>query len=562
MWKRSLIGLLVVVGGIGALAWFNRQAIIFYVVTSAVKSDVAENRPVEWSPGPETADTDRSDGPPNIVFILADDLGINDISTFGGGVAGGTVPTPNIDRLAADGAIFTNAYTGTGTCAPSRAMLLTGRYPTRTGFEFTPTPPGFRDIVGMFSRSMQVDTGMPPSTGNLNETSEAVEFEDMGLLPEEVTIAELLKTRGYHNIHIGKWHLGRAERFRAVSQGFDESLLMASGLYLPEDDPEVVNAKLPFDPIDKFLWGVLQYAADFDQAGEDVSEDRFAPAGYLTDYWTDEALKAIEANRNRPFFLYMAHWGPHTPLQATREDYDAVGDLQPHRLRVYAAMIRALDRSVGRVMDKLEEEGLAENTIIVFSSDNGGAGYIGLPEVNAPYRGWKITLFEGGIRAPMFIKWPGRIAPGTVIDDPVAHIDVMPTLAAAGGAPLPEDRVIDGKNMLPVAMGESEAIERENDAIFWSSGFYKVVRAGNWKLQLNERQDRRWLFNLAEDPTEQVNLADTRPEKRAELEALIVEHWADARPPLYPHQTESPICIDRTNAEWPCQNDEYIIWPN
>jgi len=513
------------------------------------------------SPGSNRAQEPEADAP-NIVFILADDLGYNDISTFGGGLAGGAVPTPNIDRLAAEGAVFTNAYSGTGTCAPSRAMLMTGRYPTRTGFEYTPTPPGMLRIVGMFTEDLREGSGLPEPTGNLDDNASTVEFADMGLPPDEVTIAEALKAQGYHNIHIGKWHLGRAEQFRPVAQGFDESLLMSSGLYLPEDDPGVVNAKLDFDPIDKFLWGILQYAAEFDRVGEPPSGERFEPGGYLTDYWTDEALKAIEANTNRPFFLYLAHWGPHTPLQATVEDYEAVGDLEPHRLRVYAAMIRAVDRSVGRVMDKLEEEGLVDNTIIVFSSDNGGAGYIGLPEVNQPFRGWKITLFEGGIRVPMFIKWPGRIAPGTVIDDPVAHVDVMPTLAAAGGAALPNDRVVDGRNMLPLAMGEADSMEREADAIFWSSGFYKVVRAGGWKLQLNERQDRRWLFNLAEDPTEQDNLADARPEKLAELEALIEAHWADARDPLYPHQSESPVCIDKTLADRPCETDGYIIWPN
>ncbi len=562
MWKRVLIGVIIGLIVVGGLAYLNRKAIIFEMVKRAAQQDVAENRPVEWAPGPASAATNRAEGPPNIVFILADDLGYNDISTFGGGVADGAVPTPNIDRLAAQGAVFTNAYAGTGTCAPSRAMLMTGRYPTRTGFEFTPTPPGMSRIVGMFAEDMRKGSGLPEPTGNLDGNPSTVEFEDMGLMPDEVTIAETLKMQGYHNIHIGKWHLGRAEQFRPAAQGFDESLLMSSGLYLPEDDPNVVNAKLDFDPIDKFLWGILQYAAEFDRAGEVPSYERFEPGGYLTDYWTDEALKAIEANRNRPFFLYLAHWGPHTPLQATREDYEAVGDIEPHRLRVYAAMIRAVDRSVGRVMDKLEAEGLADNTIVVFSSDNGGAGYLGLPEVNDPFRGWKITLFEGGIRVPIFIKWPGRIAPGTVIDEPVAHIDVMPTLAAAAGAPLPEDRVIDGRNVLPLAMGERATLERENDAIFWSSGFYKVVRAGDWKLQLNERQDRRWLFNLAEDPTEQVNLADARPEKLAELEGLIEAHWADARPPLYPHQTESPICIDKSLAERPCEEDGYIIWPN
>jgi len=561
MWKRVLMGLLVLIIGAGVIAFLNRKAIIFYMVQRAAKQDVAENRPIEWMAGPATP-VDRSEGPPNIVVILADDLGMNDVSTFGGGVAGGAVPTPNIDRLAAEGAIFTNAYSGTGTCAPSRAMLMTGRYPTRTGFEFTPTPPGMSWIVGMFAEDLREGSGLPQPTGNLDGDESTTEFVDMGLPNEEVTVAELLKPQGYHNIHIGKWHLGRTERFRPVAQGFDESLLMASGLYLPEDDPNVVNAKLDFDPIDNFLWGILQFAAEFDRAGEAYVPDRFEPGGYITDYWTDEALKAIEANKNQPFFLYLAHWGPHTPLQATREDYEAVGDVEPHRHRVYAAMIRAVDRSVGRVMDKLEEEGLADNTIIVFSSDNGAAGYIGLPEVNDPYRGWKITLFEGGIRVPTFMKWPGRIAPGTVIDEPVAHIDIMPTIAAAADAELPSDRVIDGRNILPVAMGETETIERENDAIYWSSGFYKVVRAGDWKLQINERQDRRWLFNLADDPSEAINLAETRPEKLAELEALIESHWADARPPLYPHQSESPICISKTIVDRPCEPDGYIIWPN
>jgi len=185
-----------------------------------------------------------------------------------------------------------------------------------------------------------------------------------------------------------------------------------------------------------------------------------------------------------------------------------------------------------------------------------GASNLGLPEVNAPFRGWKITLFEGGIGVPMFVKWQGRIAPGTVVDDPVAHVDVFPPLAAAGGASLPEGRAIDGRNMLPVATGEASAIQRDKDAIFWSSGFYKLVRAGDWKLQLNERQDRRWLFNLAEDPTEQVNLAGTRPDKLAEA------HWAEAREPLYPHLAESAICIDKTIVDRTCENEEYVIWPN
>ncbi len=556
-WQKITLGVMAVLIGLGTVGYLNRTSLMLAYIKNFTHPEVAPNRPVEWQKGPETAAVTPTKRPPNIVFILADDLGINDISTFGGGVAGGRVPTPNIDRLAADGAIFNQAYAGNATCAPSRAMLMTGRYPTRTGYEFTPTPPGMGRMINTISS--ELDSGLPP--GDYNAAADnAVPYEDMGLPGSEITIAELLKKQGYHTAHIGKWHLGRNAEMNPLAQGFDESLLMASGLFLEEDDPDGVKAQLDFDPIDKFLWAGMQYAASFHNEGFDDA-DRFKPGGYLTDWWTDESLKVIEANKNQPFFLYLAHWGVHTPLQATKADYDAVGDIKPHRLRVYAAMVRALDRSVGRIMGKLEEEGLADNTIIVFSSDNGGAGYIGLPEVNAPYRGWKITLFEGGIRAPMFIKWPAKIKPGTRVETPVAHVDVMPTLAAAGGAALPKGVIIDGQNMLPAATGTG-IITRPNNAIFWQSGYYQVVRAGDWKLQINGRQKKSWLFNLADDPAEQKNLAKANPAKLAELKQLLAAHQKDRKPPLYAYSMESPIAIDKTRAEKIVAGDEYIYWPN
>lgn len=557
MWKKITIGILIAILAAGVLAWFNRSAVLTQIVLNRAKAnrmDVTPYQPVVWDQGPAEASVPLSERPPNIVFILLDDFGYNDLTAFGGGVADGLVPTPNIDRLAAEGAFYSQAYSGTGTCAPSRAMLLTGRYPTRTGFEFTPTPDGMSNVISTIANSM--DRGALPDIEPNRDVGEgALAFEDQGLPGSEITIAELLQDEDYHTVHIGKWHLGRRADFLPNAQGFDESLLMESGLYLAEDDPGVVNAKLDFDPIDKFLWAALSYAASFN-GGEP-----FEPGGYLTDWWTDESLNVIEANKNRPFFLYLAHWAPHTPLQATQEDFDAVGDLEPHRLRVYAAMIHALDRSVGRVMDKLEAEGLADNTIIVLSSDNGGAGYIGLPEVNAPFRGWKITLFEGGIRVPMFIKWPSQIEAGTVIDTPVTHVDLLPTLAAAAGASLPTDRVIDGQNILPEATGDG-AISRPNDAIFWSSGSYRVVRAGDWKLQVDGLQDKAWLFDLAADPTEQTNLATTRTDKMDELSALLEAHHADSVGPLYAHKIESPIAIDKVTFEKSEEGDEYIIWPN
>ncbi len=552
-WHTIVLGCAVFAVALGVVGYLNRGALLLAYISHQAELEVGENRAIAWQEGPAEAPPEPSEQPPNIVFILADDLGINDISTFGGGVAGGRVPTPNIDKLAADGALFTQAYAGTGTCAPSRAMLMTGRYPTRTGFEFTPTPEGMAPAISVVRE--QIVKNSPPGFYDSELAATKMPYEEQGLPSSEVTIAEMLQQRGYHTVHIGKWHLGRSQGFAPNDQGFDESLLMDSGLFLPEDHPEVVNAKLDFDPIDHFLWAAMRYSASFN-GGE-----RFEPGGYLTDYWTDESLKVIEANRNRPFFLYLAHWGVHTPLQATREDYEAVGDITPHRLRVYAAMVRSLDRSVGRIMQKLEEEGLADNTIVVFSSDNGGAGYLGLPEVNAPYRGWKITLFEGGIRVPMFVKWPRRIAAGTTSDTPVAHIDVMPTLAAAASAPLPEGVIIDGVNLLPIATGEGE-VRRPDDAIYWQSGHYQVVRAGDWKLQVNGRQDRAWLFDLANDPTEQNNLAASNLAKLAELRALLDAHQEGRTPMLYPPVTDNPILIDKTPLQGFEEGDEYIYWPN
>ena len=307
------------------------------------------------------------------------------------------------------------------------------------------------------------------------------------------------------------------------------------------------------------MWSALSYANSFNSG----NEDRFEPSGYLTDYWTDESIKVIKANRNRPFFLYLAHWGIHTPLQATRADYDAVGDIQPHRLRVYAAMTRALDRSVGKVMAALEQEGLADNTIVVFTSDNGGAGYVGFADVNAPYRGWKITYFEGGIRVPLFVKWPARIQPGQTIDAPAAHIDVMPTLMAAASQPLPTDRVIDGESLLPL-MTEGEAAQTgwSRQTLFWSSGHNRIVRHGDWKLQIAARPDMQWLFNLADDPTEQVNLAKARPDKVSELKALLDAHAANSRPPLYEPEIEAPVAIDKHLAQPFEAGDEWVSVPN
>ena len=443
----------VVVALAGLLGYVNREAIVLKAVGFVVKQriPVGPFEQVTWSTGSDPQGRSPDKRPPNIVLILADDLGWNDLTFAGGGVAGGTVPTPNIDSIAQEGVTFTNGYAANGTCAPSRAAIMSGRYGTRFGFEFTPTPPGMMQLMALGGRD----------PGRLREPIiypdvETVAYEDMGMPASEITIAELLAERGYHTAHIGKWHLGLANGMAAHNQGFDESLLMASGLYLPEDHPDVVNSKQEFDPIDRFLWAVMRFATDFntsDSDGDIDSPSAFEPDRYLTDYFTEQAVEVIEANKDRPFFLYLAHWAPHTPLQATREDYEALSHIENHRERVYAAMIRSLDRGVGRVLQALKDNGLEENTLVMFTSDNGGAGYIGLPEVNSPFRGWKITLFEGGIHVPYFAKWPARIPPGIEVASPVHHFDLYATAAAAAGADLPTDRVIDGVDQTSLLTG-------------------------------------------------------------------------------------------------------------
>jgi uncharacterized sulfatase len=564
--KKWLIGILAVILVVGCAGFLFRDQLLLEGIGLLVRmrTPVGPHQEVNWDKSiPADGDEER---PPNIVLILADDLGWNDLTLNGGGVAGGTVPTPHIDSLAAEGVRFTNGYAACGTCAPSRAALMSGRYPTRFGFEFTPTPPGMLQMIARIANT-DLPGDAPKLVTHFDEKGDqALPYEEMGMPTEEISLAETLKAAGYHTVHIGKWHLGRTNGMAPVDQGFDESLLMASGLYLPEDDPDVVNSKQDFDPIDRFLWAGMQYAASFN------SGDAFEPGGYLTDYYTDEAVKVIEANKHRPFFLYLAHWAVHTPLQASKADYDALSHIEDHRMRVYAAMVRSLDRSVGRVLDALKENGLDDNTLIMFTSDNGGPGYIALPEINQPYRGWKITFFEGGIHVPYLMRWPAKIAAGSSFDEPVHHFDIFATAAAAAGAEVPTDRPMDGVDLLPFVNpsvadvgsddgGKAQAVA-PHDRLFWRGGHYQVVIAEGGKLQRTARPDKVWLFNLESDPTEQNNVAAQNPDQAKKMLAMLDEHNAEQVEPAWPALLESPIRIDKTLNDPFDLNDEYIYWPN
>ena len=206
-------------------------------------------------------------------------------------------------------------------------------------------------------------------------------------------------------------------------------------------------------------------------------------------------------------------------------------------------MIRSLDRGVGEVLRALERNGLDENTVVLFTSDNGGAGYIGLPEVNRPFRGWKISLFEGGIHVPYFIKWPARISPGTEVEAPVHHFDMYATAAAAAGAPLPDDRRIDGVDLVPYVTGETE--DEPHRALFWRSGASRSALVDGWKLNVSDPPGRTWLFDLAADPTEQHDLSAERPEKLAQLLAAMDAHDSEQAPPAWPSRALMPHPLGR-----------------
>ena len=508
------------------------------------RDPVQDNRPVLWQQGPARAEA--GDRPPNIILIVADDLGINDISLNGGGVAGGIVKTPNIDALARGGVNFTTAYAANATCSPSRAAMLTGRYPTRFGFEYTAVPV-------QFAENLAHGDGVGPLQAIFHRnliTPDIPAYPDMGVPASEVTIAEAVKAAGYHTLHIGKWHLGEAPALQPQGQGFDESLAVLGGaaMFMAEDDPDVVNAPLAWDPIDRFLWANLRHAVTFN------GSRRFHPKGHMTDYFAEEAMTAIEANRNRPFFLYLAFNAPHTPLQATRADYDRLPQIKDEKTRVYGAMIAQLDRRIGDVMAKLKQLGIDDNTLVIFTSDNGGAWYNGIENLNAPYRGWKATFFEGGIRAPLFMHWPAKIAPGTNRTDMTGHIDMFATIAAAAGAAMPADRRIDSENIL--------AGPAKRDALYWRSGDYRAVRAGDWKLQVTKRPEKARLYNLANDPTEKQDLAASDPQRVAQMRAMITAQNRDMAKPIWPGLVEGPVRIDvPLNAPWQAGQD-YIYWTN
>ena len=551
--KTLILALLGTLGVAVALMFSveTRQTALVWYVKHFLRTQALPVQPVVWEQGP-LALPGGGQRRPNIVLILADDLGFNDITLNGGGVAGGTVPTPNIDSIGKMGVQFKNAYAGNATCSPSRAALMTGRYATRFGFEFTPVPMSFSAVVA----GKEAPGSLNSSMFHAELALSSPRYEKMGMPSSEITLARLLSGAGYHTVHLGKWHLGEAAEFSPKVHGFKESLgfLAGASMYLPESHPDIVNAQQDFDPLDRFLWAAQPWRIAYNQGPQ------FEPDAYMTDYLTGQAQQVIKANRNRPFFMYLAYNAPHTPLQATKEDFEALSHIKDHSLRVYAAMIRSLDRNVGKVLSALKEQGLDDNTLVIFTSDNGAPSYIGVSDLNKPYRGWKATFFEGGIRVPYLMRYPKKIPAGTVYGESVGHFDFFTTAAAAAGVEVPKDRVIDGVNLLPFLNASSN--KKPHEQLFWRSGGYKTLQSGQWKLQVAQHPKKSWLFDLKNDPTEQHNLVDEQPEMVKLLSQKLQALEDEQRRPLWPSLLEAPVSIDKHLRQPQALTDEFVYWSN
>jgi arylsulfatase A-like enzyme len=430
---------------------------------------------------PVAADEGDASPKPPIVVIVADDLGYGDVSYQGRT----DVATPNIDTLAAGGVRFTDGYASCPVCSPTRAGLLTGRYQQRFGHELNPG----------------------------NELPEDLGFrKNLGLPNEEVTIADILQEAGYVTGMVGKWHLGFDDNFHPLVRGFDEFFGFLGGGHSYLD-----------------VWPRSRILSGWDPVRE---------TEYLTDAFTREGVAFIERHAGEPFFLYLPYNAVHTPLQATEEYLDDVSDIESKNRRVYAAMTAALDVGVGRVLAALKEAGVEEEAVVIFISDNGGVMYLAdtdssarggegaasveairrslteadpipSPGRNAPLKGGKAFVHEGGIRVPFLVRWPAVLPAGEVYRHPVISLDILPTAVAAAGGELPSGREIDGVDLVPYLKGQNPG--QPHEALFWRHGPNSAVRMGDWKLLRYEPNPWR-LYNLAEDIHEDHDLAGEHPE--------------------------------------------------
>jgi arylsulfatase A-like enzyme len=480
---------------------------------------------------------------PNIILITADDLGKMDVSLYGGTA----LETPHIDSIGTQGVTFTEGYATAAICCPSRAGLMTGRDQNRFGFTCHMIDIYLRNRAMYWLTRAFVDTdNMTPVYQKT--VPRRAELWKQGLPPSEITLGELLHSAGYHTGIVGKWHLGYNEIHHPNQRGFDYQygFLEAFSLYAEKDRTDIVNYEHDLF-WEKHIWRQGRKGpCAITRNGEPVEEEE-----YLTDAIARESIGFIRdhlAQRgSEPFFLYTAFNAPHTPFQATEEYYLKFSHLENRAQRVYCAMVSQLDDAVGRILREVEESAAAENTLIIFSSDNGGAVYTG-GTTNAPLKGGKMTHFEGGLNVPFLMRWKGVFPAGTIIDDPVIQTDLFATVAAASGSPLPRDRVYDGVDLLPFILGIQTG--RPHSVLHWKTYYGSIIRQGPWKLLINSRTGLVRLYNLEEDKSETSDRSAARPEVLQELRREI-RRWEQQLPdPLWPPLME---------IRWEIDGDEVIF---
>ncbi len=447
--------------------------------------------------------------PPNIVVIMADDLGYADIGVYGSKI----IKTPHIDELAARGVRLTDGYVSHPVCSPSRAGLYTGRYQQRHGFEY----------------------------------NVATRDDKIGLSLDETTIADMLGGAGYATGLVGKWHQGKRREHHPLSRGFDEYFgMLAGGSTFIDSRVEGVES-WPAENAPTTRGDANAIFDGFEQV--EVEE-------YLTDVFIEKAEDFIDRHSDKPFFLMMTPNAPHTPLQATKKYLDRYRHIEELNTRIYAAMVSSVDDMVGAVTLKLREHGLEQNTLVVFLSDNGCAGYINGACSNEPLNGFKRYHLEGGIRIPFIFKWPASLPAGETFKHPAISLDLFPIFAAAVGASVTG---LDGVNLLPYLSGENDKAPHEY--LFWRAKPNIAVRAGKWKLWKINKTDmtfadmtdktagrlpfKDWpddsphgqltvLYDLSADIGEQTNVADENPEVVAELSKVVEEWDAGLADPRWP----------------------------
>jgi len=443
---------------------------------------------------------------PNFIVILADDLGYGDL-----GYTGSTqIKTPNIDQLASSGVVFTNGYVTAPVSGPSRAGLMTGRYNCKFGFYTNPD--------------------LPP------DQQPQIDREYIGLPVNEITLANRLGDLGYINGLIGKWHLGHLTQFHPLKRGFHEFWGFVNGghdyfITVPRSETQI-----------RYRWPI---ECNYKTQGK---------LTYLTDDIGNECIDFIRRHKNEPFFLFASFNAPHIPLQAPDADKELYSFVNDERRRTYCAMVHRLDVNVGRIINELKKQGIYENTVVVFLSDNGG--YINdNVSINAPFRGEKQTLLEGGIHVPFIISYPEKFKAGTLYEEPVISLDILPTFVKMAGGEIKENDNIHGVDLTPFINGKKST--KPHEYLFWNYEGISAIRYGDMKL-INLPDKLPELYNLRKDVSEQNDIA----EKRKEMVNKLIEKlgmWNMTCPePLFFNNNEQKIAIRKLYDKSPLQQPNTI----